>query len=152
MAKRRAEPKAEELRRLRCLNPKPETVRDSLFLSNPFFDARDMLQVKYEMLRRVSEDGGTVSAVAADFGVSRPTWYQAQRACEAGGLPGLMPERPGPRTASKLGSEVVEAMEEARRADPGATTGDLVRLVQERFGLTVHRRSVERALARKKKL
>jgi len=62
-------------------------VRDELFLSNAFFDPRDLLQVKYEMLRRVREDGVPVSHAAASFGVSRPTWYQAQRAYEAGGLP-----------------------------------------------------------------
>ncbi len=91
MARRPADAKTRSLKEHGCLNPHAETVRDELFLSNGFFDPRDLLQVRYEMLRRVREDGVPVSHAAASFGVSRPTWYQAQRAYEAGGLP----DRPG---------------------------------------------------------
>ena len=88
--------KVRALRQYNSLNPHPERVRDESFLSNTFFDPRDLVQVKYEMLRRVREDGVPVSQSAARFGVSRPTWYQAQRAWQAGGLPGLLPDkRPG---------------------------------------------------------
>ena len=87
MARRPADAKTRALKEHGCLNPNAETVRDELFLSNAFFDPRDLLQVKYEMLRRVREDGVPVSHAAASFGVSRPTWYQAQRAWKAGGLP-----------------------------------------------------------------
>ena len=97
MARRPADAKTRSLKQHGCLNPHAERVRDELFLSNPFFDPRDLLQVRYEMLRRVREDGVPVSHAAASFGVSRPTWYQARRAWEAGGLPGLLPDRPGPR-------------------------------------------------------
>jgi hypothetical protein len=38
-----------------------------------------------------------------------------------------------------------------RAAEPGLTTVACVRSVQEEFGITVHRRSLERALASKKK-
>ena len=79
MAKRPADAKTRSLKEHGCLNPHAETVRDELFLSNAFFDPRDLVQVRYEMLRRVREDGMPVSHAAASFGVSRPTWYQAQR-------------------------------------------------------------------------
>ena len=134
-----------------CLNLHPEAVRDERFVSNAFFDPRDLLQVKYEMLRRVREDGVAVSHTAASFGVSRPTWYQAKRAYEAGGLPGLLPHRPGPRRPHKLSDEVVEALRTAKGEQPTLSVRDLVGLVRERFGLSVHRRSIERALARGKK-
>jgi transposase len=65
-------------------------------------------------------------------------------------LPGLLPQRRGPRRAHKLSAEVVAALEEARSRDPSLTTPQLVALVRERFGLSVHRRSIERALARPK--
>lgn len=126
-------------------------MRDELFRSNAFFDPRDLLQVKYEMLRRVREDGVPVSQAAASFGVSRPTWYRAQRAYEAGGLPGLLPDRPGPRRPHKLGEEVVEALRAARSEQPELSAADLVELVRERFGISIHRRSIGRALARQKK-
>src|SRR5438874_10935646 len=60
--------KASALRRQHALNPRPQSVGDSAFTSgNPFFDSRDLVQVKYEMLRRVREDGEAVSQAAANF-------------------------------------------------------------------------------------
>lgn len=151
MAKPPADAKTRALKQHGCLNPHAETVRDELFLSNAFFDPRDLLQVKYEMLRRVREDGVPVSRAAASFGVSRPTWYQAQRAWEAGGLPGLLPDRPGPRRAHKLSEEVVEALQAAKIEQPELTAAELAELVRARFAIAVHRRSIARALARGKK-
>ena len=151
MARRRADAKTDALRQHGCLHPRPEAVRDELFISNPFFDPRDLLQVKYEMLRRVQVDGAAVSRSAAQFGLSRPTFYQVQRAYDAGGLPALLPHKPGPRRAHKLNDEVVAALHAARAQTPGLSAQALVELVRERFALSVHRRSVERALARQKK-
>ena len=143
--------KAESLRRLGTLNRHPERVNDPGFLADPFFDPRDLVQVRYEMLRRVSREGQSVSESARNFGVSRPTWYHVARAFEENGLAGLVPQRPGPRRAHKLDDTVVEALVEARRAAPGTTTAELVALARSRFGISVHRRSVERALGRAQK-
>ena len=74
------EDKESSLRRDHALNPRPQAVRDPAFTSgNLFFDPRDVVQVKYEMLRRVRQEGEPVSQVAADFGFSRPSFYQARR-------------------------------------------------------------------------
>ena len=144
--------KATSLRRHHALHPRPQDVRDPAFVSdNPFFDARDLIQVKYEMLRRVRADGQPVSRTAADFGLSRPSYYQAQAAFEAGGLPALLPKKPGPRRAHKLSEEVLATLREALAERPELGPQDLVTLVQERFGISVHRRSIERALARPEK-
>ena len=134
-----------------CFNGQAKAVQDELFVSNPIFDPRDLVQVKYEMLRRVREDGVPVSRAAASFGVSRPTWYQAQRAFEAGGLPALVPQRPGPRGPHKLREDVVEALRQARTERPAATAAELAGIARERFGVSVHPRSIERALGRVKK-
>ena len=151
MARRPVDDKTRILREHGCLNARPESVRDELFLSNAFFDPRDLLQVKYEMLRRVREQGESVSAAAARFGLSRPTFYSAQRAYEAGGLPALVPSRPGPRRAHKLGPEIVEALRAAHEQRPVPSSRELVEMVRERFGLSVHRRSIERVVTRQKK-
>ena len=151
MPQRQPDPKAEVLRQQGCLHPHPDKVTDELFVDREFFDARDVVQVKYEMLRRVREEGRPVTDSAARFGLSRPSYYQAQSAFEEGGLPALLPKKPGPRGAHKLSEEVVATLREALEEQPELTADDLVALVAERFGISVHRRSIERALARQEK-
>jgi transposase len=148
MARRRQDPKEEALRAARALNPRPEAVVDEQFASSEFLDARDLVQVRYEMVRRVRVDGDSVSAAAADFGLSRPSWYAAAAAMDEGGLPGLLRARPGPRRAHKLSGEIVEFLTEVLQAEPGLRAPELARRVEESFGLAVHPRSVERALER----
>ena len=143
MARRDDDPKDQ-----RSLNPRPEAVRDERFRASEFFDARDLVQVKYEMVRRVRVDGEAVTRAAGAFGFSRPSFYEAAAALDAGGLAGLVPARPGPRRAHKLTEEVVAFVRERRAAEPALRSVDLVEAIAERFGVRVHRRSIERAIAR----
>jgi transposase len=149
MARRRTDPKLEALRQARTLNPRPESVVDAQFRAAEFFDARDLIQVKYEMVRRVEVDGVPVAHAAAAFGFSRPSFYQAAGALRADGLPGLVPAKPGPRRAHKLTDEVLDHAEALRAADPSLRAADLVPAIAARFGVRVHPRSIERALARR---
>jgi len=149
MARRAGDGKEQELARSRTLNPRPEAVVDEAFRSSEFFDARDLVQVKYEMVRRVEADRLAVVAAAGAFGFSRQSYYTAARALADEGLAGLVPARPGPRGAHKLTDEVLEHLEELRATDPQLGAAELAAAVAERFGVTVHRRSVERALARR---
>jgi transposase len=148
MAKPKQDPKAAALRAERSLNPRPEDVVDEAFRALEFFDARDLVQVKYEMVRRARVDGVPVSRSAAAFGFSRPSFYQAAAAVDAHGLAGLVPARPGPRRAHKLTEQIVEFARQAHEDDPGLRSTDLAELIAQRFGISVHPRSVERALAR----
>jgi transposase len=144
--------KSAALRAHRALNPRPETVADPAFLAGaPFFDARDLVQVKYEMLRRVQWEGRPVTEAARSFGFSRPAFYQAKAAFEAGGLPGLLPHKPGPRRAHKLTAEVMDWLEQTLQAEPQLTAAELARRLRDRFGLSVHPRSIERGLVRRRK-
>ena len=106
------------------------------------------MQVKYEMVRQVRVDGQPVSRSAAAFGFSRPSFYQAAAAVDAAGLAGLVPARPGPRRAHKLTDEVVAFARQARAADPVPGWAELAASIADRFGVRVHPRSVERAVAR----
>jgi transposase len=110
-----------------------------------FFDARDLVQVKYEMVRRVRAQGQPVSRAAAAFGFSRPSYYQAAGAVDAAGL---VPARPGPRRAHKLTAEVVAFTRQLLDADPSLRSAQLAGAIEQRFGIRVHPRSVERALGR----
>lgn len=149
--RRRPDAKQEALRKRGCVNTHPEKVRDEHFGRCEFFDARDLVQVKYEMLRCVSVDGEPISRAASRFGLSRPTFYGAQEALDQGGLPALVPRKPGPRRAHKLSEEVMDFLEQALVEEPALRSATLAQLVRRRFGVCVHRRSVERALQRREK-
>jgi transposase len=148
MARRGEDPKVERLRAERCLNPRPEAVRDERFRGSGFFDPRDLVQVKYEMVRRARVDGEPVAHAAQAFGFSRPSFYAAAAALDGDGLAGLVPARPGPRRGHKLTEEIVAFAAGRREADPSLRPAELVEVIAERFGVRVHPRSVERALAR----
>ena len=148
MPRPKSDPKTDSLRDHGCLHPHPEKVADKIFVTSEFFDPRDLVQVKYEMLRSVRVDGLSVSCSAASFGLSRPTFYQAQAAFEAGGLSALLRKKSGPRQPHKLSDEVMDVVRGLIASHPSLTTRDLVDLVNERFGISVHVRSIERALTR----
>ncbi len=135
------------LRQSHTLHPHPDRVRDPLFTSgSPFFDPRDLVQVKYELLRRVWVDGDAVAHATSLFALSRPTFYAAQTSWEQAGIVGLLPEPTGPRHAHKL-SGAIGTLLRCQRRFPTSTGAVGTR----EHHLTVHPRSIERALARSAK-
>jgi transposase len=148
---RRADRKRETLRRQGVLNAQPERVRDPLFTQHEFFDPQDLVQVKYELVRRVEADGMAITDAVALFGFSRPSFYQARASVQARGLAGLLPKKRGPRSGHKLSADVVAFAEQQRLQDSAVRAAELARRIAERFGVAVHPRSVERALARQEK-
>jgi hypothetical protein len=143
--------KLDALLRQGTLNPRADYVHHPLFAQGEFFDPRDLVQVKYEMLRQVQIDKAPVSQSAHAFGFSRPTFYQTQLSFELEGLSGLVPRKRGPRGAHKLTAPVMEFVAQARAAEPLLSPGDLAQRVKEQFGLVVHARTIERRLGREKK-
>ncbi len=127
------------------------SVRAPLFERSAFFDPNDLVQVKYEMLRHAREPSVSKAGAAALFGFSRPTFYQAAAAFEREGLAGLLPRSRGPKAAHKITPEVMTLIEAHQRAGGPLQARALALLVQSRLGLSVHPRSIERAVARKKK-
>jgi transposase len=140
--------KDETLREHGGLNPRPQHVADELFAEYEFFDPRDLVQVKYEMLRRTQKEGWSVTKSAKKFGLSRVAYYRALVAFRKAGIWGLMPRRRGPRHPHKLSAEVMDFVRKALKREPSLSTADLPRMIKKRFGISVHRRSVERALSR----
>jgi transposase len=151
MADKRRETKRKSLQRQGTLNPRPDKVTHTLFRENDFFDAEDMIQVKYEMLRQVRVERQPISQSAKAFGFSRPSFYQAQQAYAQNGLSGLIPQKRGPRSGHKLTGEVMEFLNQARAEDSFLRIDRLVQMVKEKFGVGVHPRSIERQLLRQKK-
>jgi transposase len=133
------------------VNPHARDVRDPAFVDSEFFDPRDLIQVKYEMLRRVQTEGQSVAKASASFGVSRPTFYKAQSYFDRAGLVGLLPAKRGPRGPHKVTPEVARYIEQTVARGEELDPQRLAERVAERFGLVVHQRTVKRALARSKK-
>ena len=100
------------------------------------------------MVRRARVEGESVSAAAGGVRVLAPVVLCRAGRAGWGGLAGLVPARPGPKRAHKMTGEVVAFARERRAVDPKLSSQALVELIAERFGVRVHRRSVERALAR----
>lgn len=145
------DPKAESLAKHGLLNPRSQAIKDELFEQYAFFDARDLLQVKYEMVRRVQKDGWTVTQAAKVYGFSRPAFYEVQQELKKSGLQGLIPKRRGPKSAHKLSNEVMAYIDEALSKNKNLKVPALATLIADRFNLTVHPRSIERALEKEKK-
>ena len=143
--------KAERLKQAGGLNRHPDRVRAPWFQSGGFFDARDLVQVKYEMLRHVRVEGAEKSEAATLFGVSRPTFYQAEADFARAGLSGLLPKTRGPKGAHKLTGEVMRFIDGKLTTEHPPAARELARQIKTELGLSIHPRSIERALARKKK-
>ena len=146
--------KSRALAQERTLHPARGRVRAALFREHPtFFDARDELQVKYEMLRAHFIDGQPVTAVCAAFGYSRQTFYLLRDRLGQRGLAGLRDGRPGPVGPVKCTPEVVAYLRAQRETDPTLPIPTLVERLDHDHGVRLHRRTVERLLggaARKK--
>jgi len=51
-----------------------------------------MVQLKYETVRAVEVDGRPIAQAALDYGLSRPTIYEAQENFRQAGIGGLLPK------------------------------------------------------------
>ena len=148
----REDPKAAALRAAGALHPHPEAVQDEAFTRHEFFDRRDRVQVKYEMLRRHRVDRRPVTDVAGALRREPPGLLHRRGRLQRPGIPGLLPGPRGPKRAHKCTDEILDFVErwradqETRRGGPAGAEA-----VQHRFGVTIHPRSLARALARREK-
>ena len=128
------------------LNPTPDKVRDPKFHGSEFFDPLDAVQVKYEMLRRVSIDKASVTEASEDYGVSRPTYYQAKANFDAAGIAGLVPAKLGPCGPHKVDDKVLAFLQ--ARLVPGepVRARELAKLVRRELDIELHPRTIERVI------
>ncbi len=143
-------PKTRALLEEGTLNPAPEKVHDPKFRDSEFFDPRDIVQVKYEMLRRVSAENASVAGATEEYGVSRPTYYQTKASFDEAGIAGLVPKKRGPRGPHKLQGAVLAFVQQQLVAGEPIRARELAKLIRQKFGLDVHPRTIERAVTVKK--
>ena len=133
------------------LNKNADKVVDPKFRNMAFFDPNDLIQVKYEMLRSAQKEGTGILKASGTFGFSRITFYKADKAFKENGLAGLLPQKKGPRRAHKLSDEVMEFVSRLVEQKPDIKSSQIRQKIIDRFNLSVHKRSIERAIDRSKK-
>jgi len=142
--------KRERLQRDGVLHPSPERVTVELLSLSEFFDAADLLQMKYEMLRAVEFDKMQVADAAQAFGLSRVAYYRARRQYEQSGLAGLLPHKRGPKGPHKITAEVLEfTHRQITESEGDADWEELCSRIEKAYGVLIHPRSLERAMARR---
>ena len=135
-----------------ALHPDPDKVSARLFAENVFFDPRDLVQVKYEMLRCIRQDKYSISEAAQMYGLSRPSFYKARDRFEKEGIAGLLSRKRGPKNAHKLTEEVLSFVTEQLEAQSGKVCwNNLSRMIEKQFSKKVHPRSIERSIKQEKK-
>ena len=132
-------------------NPRSGQVRHPLFQQSSFFDPEDLLQLKYETLRALEVERCPIAKAAREFGLSRPTIYEAQTQFEQRGLEGLLPHKRGPKAAHKLTAEIRQYLQQQAAAEPGVKAEELARRVRQRYTVQLHPRSIQKALQAKAK-
>ena len=147
--------KSDRIERLKTegtLHPNPEKVKADILTQSSFFDAHDLVQMKYEMLRSVDIEQKTISEAAKQFGLSRVAYYRAHEQYQAAGLPGLLPNKRGPKHPHKFSPEVRSFIDNQLTADNSQVDWmTLCKQIKNKFGIHVHPGSIRRTIRCKKR-
>lgn len=140
------------LKRESCLNKNAVNIKADIFNeSNNFFDKNDIVQTRYEMLRSVEKEDFTINAASDMYGVSRISFYKIKKAFDKQGIQGLLPRKKGPKVPYKLTPDVISFLEDEIKADCQIKSDKLAEKMSEKFGYSVHPRTIEKVLFTGKK-
>lgn len=145
------EKKIDYLKENGTFNPNASFVKDELFTQNVFFDSRDIIQVKYEMLRKVSKENSSVKQVVYLFGMSRPYYYKIKDVFDKKGIAGLLPIKRGPKGAFKFTDDIAKFINRIVEEDPTLTNNQIAQKIEDQFKVIIHPRTIERRLKSQKK-
>lgn len=125
------------------------SVKAEIFQQGIFFDAEDLAQVKYEMLRSVAKGENSVLEASSKFGFSRQSYYIIKDGVDREGLGALIPKKTGPKESYKLKKEGQAFIDRYVGDHPGANSAEVNRALKEATGISVHNRTVDRYMAKK---
>jgi transposase len=123
-----------------------ERVSAGIFKTNPFFDRKDVVQVKYEMIRAASHNEGSVTEIADAYGFSRKSYYQINETFKTGGIAALIPLKTGPKGAFKLTPEVLAFIDSYIADHKNAKPKDISAALMAEKGVNIHIRTIYRYL------
>jgi len=138
--------KEDSLLKTNCFNRNHGNVTAGVFGASPFFDSRDIVQVKYEMVRAAENAEGTVADISRSFGFSRKSYYQINEAFQAGGLQALVPKKTGPKKPTKLTPEAAAFIESFLDNKPSAKSSEVSAALEAEVGVSIHPRTIYRYL------
>ena len=138
----------DEMRKNGSFNYRAGNVSAEMFSNSSFFDACDLIQVKYEMIRAVEKECHDVSSTSKTFGFSRVSFYQIKKEFDENGIAGLMPKKRGPKGSRKLNTDDIEY---AKKLEPTHTKAQIVEKLKEERGIIISKRTLERKFSDKKK-
>lgn len=132
------------LQRARCLHPAPERVHDERFQEEGgFFDPKDIVQVKYELLRSCEVEDGDVASACMRFGFSRTTYYKVYEAFLHGGIPSLMGRPRGRPQPIKLNEIVLGYLIAEKAKNPKLAASEMVAHVLRRYNVQISKRMIQ---------
>ncbi|MDC9837859.1 hypothetical protein [Rhizobium binxianense] len=81
-----------------------------------------------------------------EYGVSRPTYYQAKVNFDMAGIAGLVPTKPGPRGPHKIDDKVLAFLQAQLAPGEPVRARELAKLLRQELDIELHPRSIERVL------
>jgi transposase len=138
--------KEDSLKKSNCFNQNYENVTAGIFKTSSFFDSRDIVQVKYEMIRAVSNAEGTITDISCAYGFSRKSYYQVNEAFQSGGLDALVPKKKGPKKPHKLTPEALTFINSFLESNPKAKADKISLALETELGISIHSRTIYRHL------
>ena len=127
-----------------------DKVTEPRFLDSDLFDPKDLLQVRYEMVRSIKEGVITLDEVPSKYGVSAMTAKRCVSSLEKGGIIALVPERKGPKGPSSLDDESLRFIDSYIAEHPKASGRKVHDALEAEKHVGVSKRTVERYLSSKK--
>lgn len=118
------------------------------FINDPFFDAMDIVQVKYEMIKATRISELSITQIAAEFGFSRAAFYKIKTAYDLNGVAALVPEKSGPQKARKLTDEYQNYIDQYIKRKPKASSSEITQQLKQDMGINISKRTIERYRSR----
>jgi len=138
--------KEDTLKQNGCFYNNYESVTAGIFKTAAFFDSRDVVQVKYEMIRAASNNEGSITEISDAYGFSRKSFYQILKAFQDGGLYALIPQKPGPKKPHKLNDEAAAFIDSFLSEHTKAKPKEIAVALEAETGVSIHPRTIYRYL------
>lgn len=125
-------------------NKNHSKVLNDKFLNDSFFDAMDIVQVKYEMLKSARSSEQCIEQIADEFGFSRAAFYKIKTEYDMNGIIALVPEKSGPHRARKLTDKYQSYVDQYIMQKPKASSAEITQQLKREKGIEISKRTIER--------